>query len=230
MTTELNLVSTFDDQKIAGEAIEALRDEGFQDRNIKVLKGDADKLMSELSKRGFSEDDAREFADAAEEGKTLVVALVAEDRADQAVAIMDRFEALQAKDDQGADDAEIVQVVEERLEVGKSKAATGGVRVTSSVSEKPVEETVTLREERVGAKRRSADRTLDADEAEGAFEEKTVEMMGTKEEAEVRKEARVVGEVAITKEIEEREETVRDTVRATDVEIEKLGTSARKRK
>jgi stress response protein YsnF len=185
---------------------------------------------SELSKRGFSKEDAREFADAADEGKTLVVALVAEDQADQATAIMDRFEAMQAEDEQGADDAETVPVVEEQLEVGKSKAATGGVRVTSSVSEKPVEETVTLREERVGAKRRSADRALNADEADVAFEEKTVEMMGTKEEAEVRKEARVVGEVAITKEIEDRKETVRDTVRSTDVEIEKIGTSVRKRK
>lgn len=235
MTTEVTLVSTFDDQKIAGKAMDALRDEGFRDRDIKVLEGGADKLMSELAKRGFSEDDAREFADAAGEGKTLVVALVAEDQADQAVAIMDRFEALQAEDDQGADGSktvrdETVQVVKERLAVGKSKLATGGVRVTSSVSEKPAEETVTLREEHVGAERRPADRTLDADEAETAFEEKTIEMMGTKEEAEVRKEARVVGEVAITKEIEEREETVRDTVRSTDVQVEEVGTSARKRK
>jgi hypothetical protein len=48
-----------------------------------------------------------------------------------------------------------------------------------------VEVTVTLKEETVKVKRKDADRVLDEDEAEGAFEEKTVEMMGTKEEAEV---------------------------------------------
>ena len=71
-------------------------------------------------------------------------------------------------------------------------------------------------------KRRSADRELDADEAEAAFQEKTVEMMGIQEEAEVVKEARVVGEVELTKETEEREETVRDTVRKTDVKVDNV--------
>ena len=91
-------------------------------------------------------------------------------------------------------------MVEEELSVGKRKVANGGVRVTSSVSERPVEETVSLREEQVEAERRAADRKLSADEAEAAFEEKTVEMMGTSEEAEIRKEARVVGEVSLSKE------------------------------
>ena len=45
-------------------------------------------------------------------------------------------------------------------------------------------------------------------------------MMGTKEEAEVQKKARVVGEVAINKETEEREETVRDTVRRAELKVE----------
>ena len=113
-------------------------------------------------------------------------------------------------------------MVEEELSVGKRKVANGGVRVTTSVSERPVKETVSLREEHVGAERRPADRTLSAEEAEAAFEEKTVEMMGTSEEVEVRKEARVVGEVALTKETKERQQTVSDTVRRTDVEVEEI--------
>lgn len=77
------------------------------------------------------------------------------------------------------------------------------------------------------AKRKDADRVLDSDEAEGAFEEKTVEMMGTKEEAEVQKEARVVGEVELTKEAKERQKTVSDTVRKTDVEV--VGAGSKKK-
>jgi stress response protein YsnF len=232
MTTETTIVSTFQDKSIAGKAIKALRDEGFPEGEIKILEGGTDTLVSELVTRGFGEDEARDLADAAEQGKTLLAALVSEEKADQAVAIMERFEVAQ---DAGQDKREYgseaaVPIVEERLVVGKAKLATGGVRVTSSVKERPVEETVTLREERVSAEQRPADRELSAEEAEAAFEGKTVESIGTTEEVNVSKEARVVGEVAVNKAVEEREETVRDTVRKTDVEIEEVGTKPRKGK
>ena len=55
-------------------------------------------------------------------------------------------------------------------------------------------------------------------------------MIGTTEEARVSKQARVVGEVAVDKTVEEREETVRDTVRKTDVEVEEVGAKSRKGK
>ena len=228
MTTDTTIVSTFDDKTIAGKAMRALRDEGFRESDIKILQGGTDALVSELVKRGFDEDEARGLADAAEQGKTLLAALVSEDKADQAVSIMDRFEAEGGRGE-GRLSAS-VPVVEEQLVVGKAKLATGGVRVTSSVEELPVEETVTLRDERVSAKQRPADRELTAEEAEAAFEEKTVEVIGTTEEARVSKQARVVGEVALNKTVEEREETVRDTVRKTDVEVEEVGTKTRKGK
>jgi uncharacterized protein (TIGR02271 family) len=124
---------------------------------------------------------------------------------------------------------ETVQQVEEELSVGKREAVTGGVRVTTGVSEKPVEQTVTLREEKVEAERKPGDgRTLSPEEAEAAFQGKTVEVLGTSEEAEVSKQARVVGEVAVGKEVAEREETVKDTVRRTEVEVEEIGGKARK--
>src|SRR3954451_17697369 len=107
---------------------------------------------------------------------------------------------------------ETVQVVEERLAVGKREVATGGVRVTSRVVEAPVEETARLREERVEAVRRPNDRKLSPEEADPACEELTVEMMGSDEEAEVGKTARVAEQVPLGKRVAEREETVRDTV------------------
>jgi len=225
-----SVISAFASQKIAGQVIDALLGEGFKDRDIEVLRGKGDELMGEIAEHGFGKEDAREFADAADKGKTLVAARVPEAKLDRAVAIMERFEASQGKGRQGSGTEETVQVVEEELSVGKRKTANGGVRVTTSVSERPVKETVTLREEHVGAERRSADRVLSAEEAEAAFKEKTVEMMGTREKAEVRKEARVVGEVALTKETKERQQTVSDTVRRTDVEVEEIESSSRKRK
>jgi hypothetical protein len=221
-----SIISAYDDSKIAEKAIAALRKEGFEEGDIRILKGDKKKLMSTLAQQGFNEDDARAYADAADRGKTLLLASVSEDEAEKAEGIMDRFESGEAS---GESRGGSVPIVEEELSVAKSKSANGGVRATSSTSETPVEETVTLKEETVKAKRKGADRVLDADEAEGAFEEKTVEMMGTKEEAEVRKEARVVGEVEIQKEARERQKTVSDTVRKTDVEVEEVGTGSKKK-
>ena len=230
-TSTTTLVNAYGDKTTAGKAMKALRDEGFREGDIKILQGGTDALVSELVKRGFDEDEARRLADAAEQGKTLLAALVSEEKADQAVAIMDRFEATPDEgQDKRSGSTESVPIVEEGLIVGKAKFATGGVRVTSSVEELPVEETVTLREERVSAEQRPADRELTADEAEAAFEEKTVEVIGTTEEARVSKTARVVGEVAVEKEVEERDETIRDTVRKTDVSIEEVGTKPRKGK
>ena len=225
MTT---VITAYTDQKIADTAVAALLQEGFENHAVQILNGDTKKLTSELSGHGFAEADVRAYAEAVEQGQTLVVARISEEAAEQALSIMDRVLS-----DQGSTkgrSAGSVPIVEEELSVSKAKSANGGVRVTSSVSETPVEETVTLRTETVGAKRHSANRVLDDEEAEAAFEEKTVEMMGTREEAEVHKEARVVGEVELTKEIEEHDKTITDTVRKTEVEVEEVGAGAKSAK
>jgi uncharacterized protein (TIGR02271 family) len=134
--------------------------------------------------------------------------------------------ASSASDDKAGRE-ETAPIVEEELSIGKREVASGGARVTSSVEERPVEKTVSLRQEEVKADRRSADRELSPEEAEAAFEGKTVEMMGTSEEAEVSKTARVVGEVSLNKQTNEREQTMRDTVRRTDVEVEEVEPSSR---
>ncbi len=230
MTT--SVISVVKDEKIAGQVIDALREEGFNDRDVKILNGIADKLLNELSEHGFGDEDAEGFAKAVENGMTLVAARVPEDKADQVASVMERFEA--SLEDQGTPTGqtreETVQIVEEQLSVGKSKSATGGVRVTSHVTERPVEETVTLTEEHVSAEQRPADRALSADEARAAFQEKTLEMMGVKEEVEVGKEARVVGEVSVAKETTAREQTVRDTLRKTEVDVEEIDAGSKKRK
>jgi uncharacterized protein (TIGR02271 family) len=120
-------------------------------------------------------------------------------------------------------ESEAIPVVEEDVRVGKRQVERGGVRVRSYVLERPVEKDVTLREERVDVERRPVDRpagTL----PEGAFRERSIEVTATAEEPVVQKEARVVEEVAVRKQAEERTETVRDTVRKTEVEVENLGT------
>ena len=112
-----------------------------------------------------------------------------------------------------------VKVVEERLRVGKREVAQGAVRVRSYVVERPVEEQVRLHEERVQVERRPVDRPATAADA-NLFQERTIEARATAEEAVVQKEARVVEEIGIRKEAQDRTETVRDTVRETKVEVD----------
>jgi uncharacterized protein (TIGR02271 family) len=113
---------------------------------------------------------------------------------------------------------EVIPVAEERLRVGKRDVSHGRVRIRSYVVETPVEEQVTLREERVAVERRPVDRALS--DADQAFQERTIEAEERGEEAVVSKEARVTEEVVVRKEAEQRTETVSDTVRQTEVEVE----------
>jgi uncharacterized protein (TIGR02271 family) len=114
-----------------------------------------------------------------------------------------------------------IPVVSEELEVGKREVERGGVRVQKRVSEVPVEEDVTLREERVNVDRRRADYTFHGSDAE-AFQESVVEIREAYEELILNKKARVVEEVVINKEVDEHTETVRETLRKTEVDVEPL--------
>lgn len=117
-----------------------------------------------------------------------------------------------------------IQVVEENLQVGKREVETGGVRVRSRIVERPVEENLRLREERVVVQRNPVNRP--ATEADlNAFQEGQIELRETAEQAVVSKTANVVEEISIGKEVNEREETVRDTVRKTEVDVENLGSN-----
>ncbi len=118
----------------------------------------------------------------------------------------------------------VVPIVEEELQVGKKKVEKGAVRVETSVTETPVEADVHLHEEHVKVKRRAVDRPVtDADVA--AFQEGTIELKESAEEAVVKKKARVVEEVVVSKEGSDKTETVRDTVRKTDVDVQKVATT-----
>jgi uncharacterized protein (TIGR02271 family) len=115
-------------------------------------------------------------------------------------------------------DDEVIPVVEERLRVGKRDVDLGRVRVRSYVVEEPVSEDVSLREERVEIERRPVDRPLAGDER--AFTDRTIEAEEHAEEAVVTKDARVKEEIALRRKSDDRTETVSDTVRHTEVEVE----------
>jgi uncharacterized protein (TIGR02271 family) len=114
---------------------------------------------------------------------------------------------------------ETIPVVEERLQVGKRISEAGRVRVRSYVTETPVQESVTLHDERVQVERRPVDRAPTPSD-ERLFAEKTIEAVAHGEQAVVSKEARVTEEIGLRKTTDDRTETISDTVRRTEVEVE----------
>lgn len=114
---------------------------------------------------------------------------------------------------------ESIPMAEEHLRVGKRAAQGGRVRVRSYVVETPVEEQVTLREERVHVERHAADRPATGEET-ALFRDRTIEAEESVEEAVVQKDVRVTGEVVVSKDATEHTETIRDTVRRTEVDVD----------
>jgi len=122
-----------------------------------------------------------------------------------------------------------IPIIEEELHVGKREIETGGVRVRSRIIERPIEEHLRLREEHVHVERNPVNRPASAADL-NSFKEGEIEMTEHAEIPMVDKEARVVEEVRIGKDVEEHVEDIHDTVRKTDVEIDDLDTDERRRR
>ncbi|MFC5567085.1 YsnF/AvaK domain-containing protein [Rubellimicrobium aerolatum] len=118
-----------------------------------------------------------------------------------------------------------VRVVEERLAVGKREVEQGAVRVRAFVREVPVEAEVDLRSTRVYIERRPVDRAVNPGDI--PLGEQVLEARESAERAVVSKEARVVEEIGLRSETEVQHQTVQDTVRKTEVEIEDERTGER---
>lgn len=117
-----------------------------------------------------------------------------------------------------------IPVVEEELQVGKKEVETGGVRLRSRIVEKDVSENINLREEKVNIERNPVDRPA----SEYDLKEENIEVIEHAEIPVISKEARVVEEIKLNKEVTERDETVSDTVRKTEVAIERDNTTDNK--
>ena len=233
------------------EATEGARTSPRADAN-QGEQGWTDKVLGFFGSLFEDEDDkshASTYAEAWRRGHYLVIADVESAQVDRAVEILNRlgtvdlgrraeqwkktgytgtYDAKAAPYTAEQRERELAQygstkavpVVQEELAVGKQVVQRGGVRVHSYVQERPVEEVVRLREERVNVERRPANRTVQPGDI--AFQERTVDVTAQGEEAVATKRARVVEEVVVGKDVTQREETVRDTVRREDVDVERI--------
>ncbi len=139
----------------------------------------------------------------------------------------EKFYADNKDRDRNPGTSEKVDVVKENLEVGKREVETGGARISSRIVERPVEERVNLKEEHVNVNRKSVDRPADSGDLKN-YKDRTIEEHETKEVPVVNKEARVVEEVSLEKDVDTREEVIKDKVRETEVDVDQLKGENRK--
>lgn len=241
----------FDKQSDAQKAVRQLVDDGFSNGLIDVhstTRGDATTTSTKNRDKdsgdnignffsnlfGNNKEEARTYSDVARQGTVVTVHATSIDEAERAARVLDKFGAIDANEramksrqttgrtdrTATADTDKSIPVIEEEMEVGKREVETGGVRVRSRIIERPVEEHLRLREEHVHVDRKQVDRP--ATEADFRnFKEGEAEMTEHAEVPVVNKESRVVEEVNLKKETRERDQTIKDRVRETDVDVKK---------
>ena len=236
--------------------------DGFAEAAVSEVKGTSSgetsvmgsikSFFHSLTSEGSGEQDY--YTRGVSSGGALLAATVPDERADAVAARLEAYGAADVTEDGTAATAQgtaratnaaatsasvatggtAIPVVEEELQVGKRQVQRGGVRVYSHVVETPVEEAVRLREEHVRVQRSPVNRPASAADFD-SFKEGTIELTETGEEAVVAKQARVVEEVTVGKDVTERTATIKDKIRHTEVEVEEIpgeitgkGTSAGK--
>lgn len=271
------VTAMFDSRPAAEAARDRLTQSRIEADNVRIIdkkysaSGDGaseeKSLWASIKEAFMPEEDSHAYEEGLDRGGYLLCAQVDEDRADEAIAILDESDSVdfderqeQWRNDgwtglggytdtgafsgagmgasgQGAVAAtseglgserrdtveeERIPIVEEQVNVGKREVARGGARVRSYISETPVHEQVSLREEHVSVERRPVDQKLGAADLDSGdlLRDRTIEMTETAEEAVVAKEARVTEELVVRKTAEEHVEDIDETVRRTEVEVD----------
>ncbi|MGE5570721.1 MAG: YsnF/AvaK domain-containing protein [Rhodospirillales bacterium] len=244
------VIGVFGNLSEAQAVADDLRQHGFETRSLyrqtAGQAGGAGAAMAAEPEREFggieiSKEERAHYEERLNQGRCILIAKASGDRAREAAEIMmrhgagkeeealeeGRAEAIPPREEaiagrEALKEEASIPVVEEELKVGKRKVRRGGVRIYSHTEEVPVEEEIKLRSERVTVERHPVDRPA----GPGDVPSGVAEITETVEEPVVSKEARVVEEVVVGKEETERTETIKDTVRKTEVEVERMGDEA----
>ena len=246
------VIGIFDGLSEAQTAIQQLVSSGFAQQNIDVSAQDATAATTPGTSTqggqhdgigGFFQslfggsDEHQAYAHVARRSTVVTVHAQSQAEAQRAADLLDRYGAVDVNEkaaqygytgtatttDTAAQAGTAIPIIEEGIVVGKRVVETGGVRLRSRIVERPVEEHLRLRQEHVHVTRTPVNRPVtEADRI--ALQGGTIEAIEHAEVPVVAKEARIVEEVRLTKDVEEREEIIRDTVRSTDVDVEKLRT------
>jgi uncharacterized protein (TIGR02271 family) len=244
------VVTAYDSLDKAKNAMKVLQNSGYNVSDLSIIDRNALKSHETdhvgLWRRLFGENvwdhEAAVYGDTIDRGGAVLVARVPDDEVARTMALLDVHKPLDIHDAAAkigekvpveakalvtppiakadAKDPETLRLAEEQLNVGKRLFETGTTRIRRFVTERPVEQQVTLHEEHAEVVRKAIgdpSYVADIDWSDRAYE-----MTETAEQAVVNKTARVVEEVTLRKSGSDRVETVKDTVRRQQVEVEKV--------
>ena len=229
---EVKVLSSDQETNLSGSA--TANDKNYTDIGSGGGTGIGEKVSNFFRSLSGGDDEVHEhYATGVNRGGALVAVTVPEGETEDVAALLQQHGAKDIEGNNGqvtsnsartgavgsAGDVAI-PVVEESLVVGKREVQRGGVRVYSHVVETPVSQQVTLHEEQINVERRPVARAATA--ADFASGPNVIELTATGEEAVVGKASRVVEEVRLGKQGTDHTETVHDTVRKTEVELERI--------
>jgi uncharacterized protein (TIGR02271 family) len=244
------VVTAYDSVDKAKNAMKVLQNSGYDSSDLSVIDRSALKSHETdhvgLWRRLFGENvwdhEAAVYGDTLDKGGAVLVARVPDDQVARTMALLDVHKPLDIHDAAAkigekvpveakalvtppiakadAKDPETLRLAEEQLNVGKRLFETGTTRIRRFVTERPVEQQVSLHEEHAEVVRKAiSDPSFVADID---WSDRAYEVTETAEQAVVSKSARVVEEVTLRKTGSDRVETVKDTVRRQQVEVEKV--------
>ncbi len=245
------IVTVYDTEQHAQDAVRVLENAGFPPSDISLLNqqtllkgttGVAQLREPGLWRRLFGvevqDHEAEVYGRAIESGGHVVSLRVPDNQVAKAMALLDvkkpvdiveRAKALGVTTPAVVKTAavatppakgEVLRLAEEQLNVSKRQVDAGTTRIRRYVTEKPVEAQITLHEEHAAVVRRAVTDPSYIQDVD--WSDRVIEVNETAEQAVVNKTTRLVEEVLIGKEGSDRVETVRDTVRRQQVEVERL--------
>jgi len=251
------VVAVYDKEASASAALTSLVAAGYHTDDISVIRSESEAVRAGLNEPGvwqrlFGRDlehnEAAVLTRSFKEGSVIVSVRVPESEAPKVVSLLDSHKPVDVMDRAKAyglvgatagefktpapakpQGEEMLRVAEEQLNVGKRMVESGHTRVRRYVVEKPVETNITLHEEHTEVIRRAitdpAYYVKDID-----WSDKIIDVTETAEEAVVNKTARVTEEVLIRKQGSDHTQTVHDTVRRQQVDVEQVPVGAGTRK
>jgi uncharacterized protein (TIGR02271 family) len=231
------VIGLFDDKDEAMSAYSALASEGYALADLDILTNDDrdDVPKLEAMKQYIPEPDLSVYLTGVRNDGTIITANVADSQVSRAASIMSGYEMVNVQQRaeewhtadasvpvmlDAATDQNVIEVIEEEMQVGKEAVEVGRMRIYNVVTEHEETVDVTLRDETIRVQRRPVSRKVAANP--DLFKPRSFEMVEMDEIAKVAKTAVVVEEVYLGKEVDERVEIIKETLRRQDVEIEEI--------
>jgi len=246
------VVAVYDTEANANAALKSLVSAGYHTDDISVIRSEGEAAKAGLYEPGvwqrlFGRDldhhEAAVLGRSFKEGSVIISVRVLDSDAPRVVSLLDSHKPVDVLDRAKAyglvrepaqavrtpapaklAGEEMLRVAEEQLNVGKRTIESGHTRVRRYVVEKPVEANITLHEEHAEVMRRAISDPAYIKDID--WSDKTIDVTETAEEAVVDKTIRITEEVVIRKQGSDRTQTVHDTVRRQQVDVEHLPVGA----